>query len=115
MSVPTGSIVGFFDERDDRDSMLVGGYYITRGVGDVVKMLNCHFCKGFAREWVDRVESGSSRPRYRDRARPNPSSTIRIGEGGNLPHFSFRNARWVNEKGFQEEFLLWLAPIADLR
>jgi hypothetical protein len=30
MTVPAGSIVGFFDERDDRDSMLVGGYYLTR-------------------------------------------------------------------------------------
>jgi len=30
MTVPTGSIVGFFDERDDRDSMLIGGFYIAR-------------------------------------------------------------------------------------
>ena len=30
MAAPTGSIVGFFDERDDRESMLVGGFYIAR-------------------------------------------------------------------------------------
>jgi hypothetical protein len=34
---------------------------------DVVKMLNCYFCKGLVRDGVDKVESGSCRSRYKDR------------------------------------------------
>jgi hypothetical protein len=30
MSIPSGSIIGFFDERDDEVSMLVGGFYIPK-------------------------------------------------------------------------------------
>jgi hypothetical protein len=53
------------------------------------------YCLFRAFGWVLQRTSSADIPRpcYNDRARRNPSSTVRIREDGNLPHLSVRNAR----------------------